>query len=143
MVMLLVVTVDTNDADYVTSVTEISPEELAQLRPLFEAIKNFESYEAETENGWHRTHDYNYPYGECLRRDQGEKDVRELYPHIPTEVIGLFEDKFLPPVNYGLHDIESVDIYEVSSREEIIKFGRGYREWKNGHLESSSSRLVQ
>ncbi|MHC1598880.1 MAG: hypothetical protein ACXQT0_04800 [Candidatus Methanofastidiosia archaeon] len=54
--------VDTNDADYDVSTTEITEEDLDSIRPIIEAIKNFKPYKSKT-RGMNQTHHHNWPAG--------------------------------------------------------------------------------
>ena len=64
----ITITVDENDADYHTSVSRISQEDLDKILPLIEAIKNSDN-----------NHGHNFPVGECFRKDLGEKSPEECY----------------------------------------------------------------
>ena len=68
------VVVDTNDADYVGKIVKVSEETLEHFKPLIEKIKNFQPY---NNGGWR--HNHNFPFGECLREDLGEKHPMEMY----------------------------------------------------------------
>lgn len=71
---------DTNDADYVTEITEISDKTLEKIKPLIEAIKNFEPYNGKSESGLDWAHSHNYPCGEYApREDLGELTPQEIF----------------------------------------------------------------
>lgn len=117
----LVVTVDTNDADYNTKQTEIDDVIIEKLKPLFAAIKDFKKYKAKTGSGMDWTHCNNYPYGECARDDLGEKSGMEYYsPIVGQEICDLFESNFAPHCEYGFHTVESVKFIVVESEEVLI-----------------------
>lgn len=105
----IAIKVDTNDADYVTEISEIDSDELQTIKPLIEAIKGFQPYEWKSpDRDYTWKHDHNYPTGECIREDLGQKSGREYYG-FSEEVHDLFED-LLPFREYGFHTIESITI---------------------------------
>lgn len=118
------VVADSNDADYVETFLPISDENLEMILPVIEAIKNFKEYEGqwgEWDGEAHfMTHRNNYPSGECLREDMGEKPVEEIYSHVDPEALAIFDEEYRPYHEYGIHTIESVDIIEVSSITELL-----------------------
>ena len=109
MALFIEITVDTNDGDYMTAVNEIEEGELKAIRPLIEKIKAF------TPRG---PNNNNYPYGECLREDLGQKSVGDLY-NVDPEVIETFEG-FTPYSEYGFHTITSITVYEKINEEVLI-----------------------
>ncbi|MDD3412586.1 MAG: hypothetical protein PHY47_01165 [Lachnospiraceae bacterium] len=114
---------DTNDADYVMKITRVDKATLERIKPLVEAIKTFEPYEGEYKSydGTIRmiTHDHNWPDGECLRKDLGEKDIYEIYSKFDKKIIEDF--RYLCPVSeYGLHTIESVEITQYVEKEKWL-----------------------
>ena len=116
----ITVIVDTNDGDYINQVQEISQEELDEIMPLIEAIKNFKPYKVKA-RGLEWTHSHNYSYGECLRKDLGEKSPQELYPDVDEEIFEIFEESFLPMNNeYGFHTIKSITISPLVKRQELL-----------------------
>ena len=107
--MFLLIKADTNDADYIYSKEEITPEEVDQIRPMVEAIKNFKPYTTNID-GHNWTHDHNFPIDDCLREDLGEISAEELYKNIPG--FEIFSD-LIPHTEYGIHTIESIEtVYE-------------------------------
>ena len=68
------VEVNTNDADYIGKIVEVDDKVSEKFKPLIEKIKNFQPYNT----GMWR-HNHNFPYGECIREDLGEKHPCELY----------------------------------------------------------------
>ena len=109
----ITIIVDTNDADFATAVNEISNKELEKLRFLFDAIKKFKPYK----NKGHQHH-YNFPVGECLREDLGEKPPQELYD-IDDDLFELFSE-YCPFNEYGFHTIESVEICPLRMKEKLV-----------------------
>jgi len=118
----ITIKIDENDADYRTATKEITEEELNQLRPLFEAIKNFKPYKTQTEDDemeW--THSSNFPYGEACRTDLGEKTIEEIYSDFDEDTIYLLIEGFLPSSGeYGFHSIVSVEVGPIVEREKLI-----------------------
>ena len=109
----LLVTVDTNDGDYVREIVKIDDKTLEHFKPLIEKIKNFQPY---NNGGW--SHHHNFPYGECLREDLGEKHPIELY-NITEEEYEYFLDAFsLYGGEWGFHTIKSIQ--EITLGEIIL-----------------------
>ena len=100
MKKFIIITADTNDADYVTEVNEITDEEIELIKPVIEAIKNA----PKDKDGW----GHNYETEECTDK----ADAIKLYGHI--EGFETF-DKFVPtgdPNCPGIHSIISVNIVQ-------------------------------
>lgn len=113
------VTVDTNDADFVTMVTTVQTErQLSAIKRIAEAVAGFREYEGESADGWCWTHKNNFPYGESQRADLGEKGAEELYGHI--EGFDMFVDSFLPQTEYGFHCIKSIVVKHVSKEDKLL-----------------------
>lgn len=97
------VEVDTNDADYIGKIVEIEDAAAEKFKPLIEKIKNFQPYNT---GKWR--HDHNFPCGECLREDLGEKHPCELYD-IDEETYDEFIETFrLYGGEWGFHTIEKI-----------------------------------
>lgn len=115
----ITIKIDTNDADYNIQVSTITEEELEKIKPLIKQISKFKPYTVPCSwnvNG--RTHRHNYPYGECLREDLGEKSPRELYK-ADDEVFELFED-LMPCNEYGFHTIESIEVTPYVKKVKLL-----------------------
>jgi hypothetical protein len=107
------VVVDTNDADYVGKIVEVSEETLEHFKPLIEKIKNFKPY---CNEGW--SHHSNFPVGDCLREDLGEKHPMELY-NLTEEEYEYFVDAFrLYGGEWGFHTITKIQ--EVALGEKLL-----------------------
>jgi len=105
---LMVISADTNDADWVESSHQISEVELEKFLPLIEAIKNFKPYK-----GGNYTHKHNFPCGgDQPRDDMGEKNVNEIYKDIDPDIIEEFCE-MIPLGEYGVHTIGSITLYEI------------------------------
>lgn len=116
MIYEITIQADTNDGDCVTSVNDISEENLNKLRPLIEAIKNFKPYSSGNYCGKHQS---NYPVGECFREDLGEKPPEEIYDEFAKEVFDIFED-LLPEYEWGIHTIEKVEVCPKQKKEKLL-----------------------
>lgn len=115
--------VDTNDADYNTEVSIITKDELELIKPLIKQIKKFKPYTttikySHSNQHYTREHRHNYPYGECLRKDLGEKSPEELY-EADEEVFNFFHD-LMPYNEYGFHTIESIEVTPYVKKEKLL-----------------------
>ncbi|RJQ25033.1 hypothetical protein C4577_06520 [Candidatus Parcubacteria bacterium] len=111
---------DTNDADYVTEISNISDKDLTKIKPLIAAIKAFKPYKTKSDSGLNWTHDNNYPCGEhCPREDLGEKYPQEIYKGLDEEVFEIFED-LIPRGEYGIHTIKSIEIAPHIKWEKLL-----------------------
>jgi hypothetical protein len=116
------VTADTNDADYISEMNEISDEQLELIRPVIKAIKNFKPYKGKSRSGSDWNHENNFPTGDCYRLDLGEKDAEEIYVKsgiVTQEQFDVFME-FVPSNEYGIHTIESVHLYHVTEEENLL-----------------------
>ena len=104
----IAVTADERDADYTAMVSEISEEDLNEIKPLIEAIKNFKQYKAQ---GY--TFPSNYPRSE-YRPDTrlGEKTIQEIYPDIDEDAFETFFE-YCPCGMHGIRHINSVEIWPL------------------------------
>ncbi len=102
--------VDTNDADYVGTLSKISDESLNKIMPLIEEIKNFKPYMCKHNR---YTCSHNYPFGELKR--SWEKSVQELYPNISEEVFELFED-YIHYTEFGFHSVNEIMLFGTSPK---------------------------
>ena len=114
----IVIKVDTNDADYITEISKISEEDINKIRPLIKAIKNFKPYSSKLNDGSSWKHSHNYPFGECLREDLGEKEPREIYD-FDEEIFDIFEG-CLPYPEYGFHTIKSITVCPLVKKEKLL-----------------------
>lgn len=104
----ITVTVDTNDADYITLNSKISGVDLEKIKPLIGVIKNFKT----------TNYQHNFPTGECLREDLGEKPPNQIYD-FPEEIFELF-DEILPSFEYGFHTIESIYVTPYVEKTRLL-----------------------
>lgn len=97
------VVVDINDADYVGKIVKVDEKTFEHFKPLIEKIKNFQPY-----NTGRWRHDHNFPCGECLREDLGEKHPMEMY-NLTEEEYDCFVDTFsLYGCEFGFHTIKTI-----------------------------------
>lgn len=102
------VEVDTNDADYLGKIVEVEDEIAKKFKPLIEKIKQFKPYIGFSKLGSEFTHDCNFPCGECLREDLGEKHPCELYD-VDEETYEEFVEIFhLYGCEWGFHTITRI-----------------------------------
>lgn len=111
----IIITADTNDADYITSKNEISEEELEELTPVIEVLQDRKKLFLK-QNNWDLRH--NWENGEI---DNG-KTPEKLYIStglLSEEQVEIFED-YLPSDEYGIHTIESIEILTVLAEEKLL-----------------------
>ena len=119
-----VITVDTNDADYLSQTIEINEEQALMLARVANAIKEFEPYDGkEFMAGHHHKCRHNFPIGECLRDDLGEKSPEEYYVNdkktITREDYQEFLD-LLPYGEYGSHTVTTITILAVIGEIKLL-----------------------
>ena len=117
----IAIRVDTNDADYMTELNDIDSDQLQIIKPLIEAIKNFQPYSTRHKDSlgdYSWTHTHNYPFGDCLREDLGQKSAREYYG-FPEEVHEFFEELCGYP-EHGFHTVESITLTPWVEKEELL-----------------------
>ena len=104
------VTVDTNDADYVSEVVEVDEKDLERFLPLIEKIKNFKPYTVEHIGRFSTSWSFsnNFPIGDCLRDDLGEKHPKELYNLSDEDYEDFIETFHLWGTDWGFHTIENI-----------------------------------
>ena len=118
----MIIQADTNDADYVTSITTVTEKQLDKIKFIANKIKKFKPYEVSFENTnygtmtW--THSHNWPNGDCLRSDLGEKHPMDLYD-LDEKTYEWFEE-YLPFGEYGIHTIDSITITPYVKKQELL-----------------------
>ena len=121
MKLLLLVTADTNDADYVTSTQEVKQEDIDKIMPMIEAIKNFRPYE--TSNGsYTRRHRHNFPSD--AREDLGEKTAYEYYVKgnlVTEEQFEAFREYVQGDSEGRYHTVQSVRLLKVMEDVDLLK----------------------
>jgi DNA polymerase III alpha subunit (gram-positive type) len=98
MIYEIVITADTNDADYITKISAITPDELERFTPLIaEIAKKVKHYNWETsENG-------------------DDEDKPEIMYSQFAELVEEFGE-FVPHGEHGVHTIESIVYYEKPTK---------------------------
>jgi len=111
----LFISADQNDADYITEISVINENELIIIKPVIDAIKNFEPYKVFVNNKEY-THNHNFPFGEDLPQGYlGEKNPEEIY-NIDKDLIEFFEE-FVP---FNTHTIEKIEICPHVEKERLL-----------------------
>jgi hypothetical protein len=97
MIYEIVITADTNDADYVTKISDITPGELERFTPLIAEIAKVKHYNWDTS-----------VYGE----DEDRPEI--MY----SQLAALAEEfgAFVPHGEHGVHTIESIVYYEKPTK---------------------------
>ena len=114
----LEVTVDTNDADYVTELFEFDISDLPLIEKICNKIEAFKPYKGKFDSDLTFSHRHNWPEGDCFREDLGEKSPQELY-NLTEDEYWQFRD-YLPSTEYGFHTIESIYYYPTSTRTKLL-----------------------
>ena len=111
----IIITADTNDADYITSKNEISDDQLEEIKPIIKVLQDRKKLFKESKN-WDLRHNW-----ECGEIDNG-KTPEELYVNnglLTQNQIDIFQE-YLPYADYGLHTIENIEILEISNEEKLL-----------------------
>lgn len=106
--MYLIVNADYNDADYISSRCEITPQQLEKIMPVIEALKEKKRKDKETESIYHSSS--NWETGELA----GDSTPQKLYVDtgiLTEEQVNMFNN-YVPsdPDGFGVHTIESIEI---------------------------------
>lgn len=115
--MRLLIIVDTNDADYHTTLEDNCSEQTAEVvRRVAAAIKKFQPYEVDTTWGKSKFN-HNFPVGEYgCRPDMGEKTTTQLY--VETGLVTQEElEQFISLCPYeegGFHTVKAIEIDHIS-----------------------------
>lgn len=104
---LLIITADTNDADYVDSIQEIDNETLEEIIGILNKIK---------ESGKKTNYGIFWGKGEYC-----DLSFEVEYEDILTEDELEFFDSFVPWGEHGIHTITSVEVYKnIGDKEELL-----------------------
>lgn len=96
----IIITIDTNDADYLTDYVKLDDDKFEKFLPLIRAIENFQPYLCSDGECY-----YNWIVGHDTWGDDA-KFPNELYSEFPNELIEEFENTFLNfDLPYGMHTI--------------------------------------
>ena len=100
---LLIIKGDTNDADYVHSITELTEKKWEELKPFLETIAKAIKTTSKYSQNWSKLDGFN--------------SIKTLYDGILTDDdIDYFSD-WCPS---GIHSIESIKVYKFESVEEVF-----------------------
>lgn len=95
---------DTNDADYISSRTLVTDEEIEKIMPVIKAIKNFKP-----ENKYDR---HNYPDSKYC-----DDNVEEIY----GDIDGFDEfQEMVPYSEHGIHTITSIKLLIVTEETKLL-----------------------
>ena len=103
----LVIVADTNDADTETQITKINQEELNELLPIFEVIKEKPE----------RAHRYKWPTKERLTQYDSPQDIYGLTDaqvELVNEYVPYGDDE------WGIHTIWSVEYYPLPTKTKLL-----------------------
>ena len=118
--IIVLITADTNDADYVTTFCYPDIEELEFIKKIADMVRNFEPYQVVLDSGRTWTHRHNFPLGHgdfVPRKDLGEKDVAELYNLNEDEIEMLYN---IFTFSHEVHTLENIKVIEVSKIEDLV-----------------------
>jgi len=105
----IVVTADTNDADYIVETSVITEEELEKFKPVFDAINKFNT---DLGNKW----GHNWPM-----HDRTDETLETIYPDVDPELLSWFDECFVPHSGEcGVHTIESIVYYEIPVKTKLV-----------------------
>lgn len=105
MIYEIIVTVDVNDADYVSRVEKINDKQLDRIKPLIAAIKKF----SDTNSTY-----FNWPENP----NAANTTPRDMY-NFPEEIIQEFEC-FIPYSEYGIVRVKSVTITPFIEKTQLL-----------------------
>ena len=110
MKYMLIVTGDTNDADFVTKTTYVDESELENIKAIIQKVSQFKPYIG-TRDDWKHLFHNNFPYadGEYIpREDLGEKSAEEMYGDM--EGFDYFIEECCP---FNIHSLTHIELVEV------------------------------
>lgn len=111
----VIIDVDCNDGDTLTSINEVTEEQILALTNVAKAIQNFEPYEVK-DDGMTWKHDNNFPTGEMCREDLGQKTARDYYVKMKKTISPEDFEVFMnvsPFGEYGFHTVERIRLLAV------------------------------
>lgn len=94
MKIMLYIKADTNDGDYVTTFEEVTKEQIEELRPIVNAIKNCKS-------------SHNWGSGEFC---SDEESPENIYKGILTEDQIELMEEYVPCGEHGVHTIDVIKL---------------------------------
>jgi hypothetical protein len=109
----ILIEADYNDGDYVQSKHEITDEEIELIKPVAEAIEEFDKITNRFSGG------YNWATKDIAEKGKAPHDLYVLTGKITEEQYDLFSD-FTPSSEYGIHTIESIEILVVQEEIKLL-----------------------
>ena len=103
MIWEIVITVDENDADYMTEISTVTDEELEYIKPLIEEIAK------QPEKS------HNYPMGEYTHGPDGF----EKYPQFNEDIHQAFLE-LCPYGEHGFHTVKSIQIQPYQEKITLL-----------------------
>ena len=108
----LIISADTNDADYITKTSEVTWDDLVELQPIINAIKERKEVMAKIANMW--------PRHTWCTSEYGHDDPPDvMYPDLTEEQIERF-NRYVPYGDYGVHTIEYVVYYPLPQKVRLL-----------------------
>lgn len=98
----LYVAADTNDADYVYRMSDITDEEIEKFKPIIEAVKK-------------TTPRHNWPDNEW-----DNEIYVDLYPEFDEDLLVEFRERFVPYWEYGIHTIKFIEVLEIDTITRLL-----------------------
>lgn len=96
----LVITADTNDADYVTAISTVTQADIDMMLPIIAAIKA-------------KGPRHNWAKGEI-------GDYHSMYPDMDEELLDWFDESFVPYGEYGIHTIKTIEYYPLPEKIRLL-----------------------
>lgn len=122
-----IISVDVNDGDIESHTIEVTEEQALVLGRVAKAIKEFKPYKRTVEDGTlvssyslEVTHDNNFPTGEMVREDMGQKSAKDYYKDIisPDDFEEFLE--LVPWTECGFHTVTGIRILAVIGDIKLI-----------------------
>ena len=107
MKKLLIIKADTNDADYITGICEIQPEDEQLIRKVAGVLRT------ESKKGCAGSHNWE-------TSEYGDERPEDMYEDVLTQDEIETFDGYVPYGEHGIHTIDSIRILEVTSDEKLI-----------------------
>lgn len=114
----IIVTADTNDADYISEKSEISDEDLELIKPVIEQLKiRRDKLNEDRDKNWNEWR-HNWETSEYGRLGDASKMYVET-KLLTQEQVDLFGE-YVPYGEDGVHTIESIEIIEVVNETKLF-----------------------
>jgi hypothetical protein len=112
MTKYIYIKADTNDADYISEMKQITDEELEIIKPVIQAIKEYDKDKSikKQKYNWWDIESSRHPAPEKLYIESGK---------VTQEQLDAFRE-YIPYGEHGVHTIEEITLYNVESEEELL-----------------------